>query len=519
MAAYDSNTGEWVEGDIGRRRRGVVGLLSLHAAGPRQDLAAEEMDDEMLRGGAVAEEDDGGWMPDGEEVEDPFGHGGSLDQGIGPAHGEAEAPPNRNAIYVVNEGHSNALLGTQEHVARVPRESTLGPDSTPRCQERKEPVGSNLRRKVRGDGPTAKRKKENRERFAAWKSATADTLTRPAVQRNLAQVLGALRMRLLKKDHSWRDGEGRKSEDEVGGCRSDKAASSNEPGGTWKQARPGQAEKARARIKVAYATRHADTAEEEAAEEALGWLQVLGGAAAQSASTRVQRCGHGWLLSIMADNNHCHRLWQLPLDALAIGGEYPRKVGSVEALEEEPAAKRRSTEGEREEGRDEEVEVGACNLEGQAEGEQDGRSRRVRRKTGSVEENKGPRERRPVEEVLSAAVHQHLDKEQRSADDREEEDEVDRKRRTATITREAERKRLRDASAESTEEDTRSNRSKVKVRRRSLVIANEKEEKQCPGGFAPTIRPRVGECVVEDASWGGHRRGRLRHKQKCPLAA
>ena len=134
-------------------------------------------------------------MPDGEEVEDPFGHGGSLDQGIGPAHGGAEASRNRNAICVVTEGHSSALLGTQEHDARVPRESTMGPESTPMCQERKEPVGSNLRRKVRGDGPLAKRKKENRERFAAWKSATADTPTRPAEQRNLDQVLGAVRSR------------------------------------------------------------------------------------------------------------------------------------------------------------------------------------------------------------------------------------------------------------------------------------------------------------------------------------
>ena len=46
------------------------------------------------------------------------------------------------------------------------------------------------------------------------------------------------------------------------------------------------------------------------------------------------------------------------------------------------------------------------------------------------------------EEDLSAAVHQHQDKEKRSDDDEEEDDQsrkVDRKRRTATSTREAEK--------------------------------------------------------------------------------
>ena len=89
-----------------------------------------------------------------------------------------------------------------------------------------------------------------------------------------------------------------------------------------------------AKIRAAFATRHQGWSPRAAADEAAAWVQALGGVAAQGVNFAAEERGEGWQLSIVAPRRQCFELSALPLDALAVGGVNPSKVGGVEVGED-----------------------------------------------------------------------------------------------------------------------------------------------------------------------------------------
>ena len=86
-----------------------------------------------------------------------------------------------------------------------------------------------------------------------------------------------------------------------------------------------------AKIRAAFATRHQGWSPRAAADEAAAWVQALGGVVAQGVNFAAEERGEGWQLSIVAPRRQCFELSALPLDALAVGGVYPSKVGGLKS--------------------------------------------------------------------------------------------------------------------------------------------------------------------------------------------
>ena len=97
--------------------------------------------------------------------------------------------------------------------------------------------------------------------------------------------------------------------------------------------RRGENDRAAASIKAAYRGPILGMSSAELVEEATAWIQALGGWAAIGAKVEVEVRGLGLQLAIKASQACCDRLFQLPLEAMCLGGSYPAKVGAVEVLE------------------------------------------------------------------------------------------------------------------------------------------------------------------------------------------
>ena len=53
----------------------------------------------------------------------------------------------------------------------------------------------------------------------------------------------------------------------------------------------------------------------------------------EGVNCQAEERGNGWQLTVEATKWQCEKLWNLPLDALCIGGFYPCKVGGIEPRE------------------------------------------------------------------------------------------------------------------------------------------------------------------------------------------
>ena len=335
-ATFDGETLEWVRDNRckgwraggGNRKetrcQGVVDVTASSGGEAMLEPEGEQGQDQLLvePGWPGREEEPH------EEDEDVFGHGGGLDQD-GSSGGSRKEGAGASGALRLGSG-SGTTTGTdfqcnQSHAEEEetgPGPAAGGGGRIPRRTGEKTPSAE-----AQAEGQSAKRRREERERWEAWRSETAKRLRRAEGKRGLQSVIEEISRRVRSR--------GSREDTTSGGQRrrgTAEAASSSSRGPDQERTivAEGQGSRAGARIRAAFARRHLGWSEREAEEEAASWVQVLGGEAAVGATFLAEARGEGWLLSVVAPRRQCVKLSKLPLEALSVGGLCPKKVGGVE---------------------------------------------------------------------------------------------------------------------------------------------------------------------------------------------